>query len=70
MRVNCSQLGHWNLHYAKLPKQQYSLHTVSCTSTMYVAMYVANVNSDPIVGCSDIDKNVTATGTTCEGNIS
>ena len=51
-------------------KQQYSSHTVSCTSTMYIAMYVDNVNSNPIVGCSDIDKNDTATGTTCEGNIS
>ena len=35
---------------------------------MYVAMYVDNVNSDPIVGCSDLDKNDTATGTTCKGN--
>ena len=33
-------------------------------------MYVDNVNSNLVVGCNDIDKDDTATGTTCEGNIS
>ena len=33
-------------------------------------MYVDNVNSNPIVGCSDIDMDDTTPGTTCEGSIS
>ena len=52
------------LHYPKLPRQQYPLHVISSTSTAYVD----NVNSNTAVGFSDIEQNVIATGTACEGN--